>query len=72
MADIAPGGTGSVPPLRFQATPVPAGRLFDLNLAIAILTILVLIARKEFPAYQGRELAAPAPAPAIASPSPAG
>jgi hypothetical protein len=35
VADIAPGGTGSVPPLRFQATPVPAGRLFDLNLTDA-------------------------------------
>jgi len=35
VADVAPGGTGSVPPLRFQVTAVPSGRIFDLTLTDA-------------------------------------
>ncbi|MGH7680454.1 MAG: C25 family cysteine peptidase [Candidatus Eiseniibacteriota bacterium] len=32
VADVAAGGTGSVPPLRFAVAAVPSGRIFDLTL----------------------------------------
>jgi hypothetical protein len=47
-------------------------RLFDLMLAVLVLIALVLIARREFPGYDGRTFSPPAAeVPAAPSPSPA-
>ena len=35
VGDVAAGGTGSIPALRFQVAAVPSGRLFDLRLSDA-------------------------------------
>jgi hypothetical protein len=42
-------------------------RIFDLILAVLVLLVLVAIARREFPAYEGRAMSRPA---AVASPVP--